>query len=115
MLSTLRDRPDLVLGIASYLHRKSGEVEQFKAVAILVDGTRLHLNEVWVNGELKKYAYYRLSPKGRVLQGWDNAPHHAEIDTFPHHCHTDDRVEPSSVRSLNDLLDILGNHLDQFR
>jgi len=107
MLRLLRARSEIVLGIDRYLHRQSGSVEQFKAVAILIDGTRLHINEVWVQGELVKYAYYHLNPRGHILHGWDNAPHHPEISTYPHHCHRSNRVEPSKVRSLNDVLDIL--------
>ena len=50
----------------------------------LVDGSRLQVNEVRIGGQLRKYAYYRLTPTGEVLQGWDNAPHHPEITSYPH-------------------------------
>ena len=107
MLSILEARTSLILGVASYLHRRSGATEQFKAVALLVDGTRLHINEVWIDGHLEKYAYYHLSPSDQVIHGWDNAPHHSEISTFPHHCHCAGIIKPSDIRSLNDVLDFL--------
>ncbi len=107
MLQALNDHPSLILGVDSYLHRRHGDIEQYKAVIILVDGTRLHLNEVWVRGQLRKYAYYHLGPTGQILHGWDNAPHHPEIPTYPHHCHCGDGIEPSDVRSLADALERL--------
>jgi hypothetical protein len=62
---------------------------------------------VYVRGELRKYAYYRLSPTGEVIQGWDNAPHHPEIASYPHHLHQENAVLPSRVRSLADVLALL--------
>ncbi len=35
---------------------------------------------------------------------YDNAPHHAETASFPHHKHVLDRVIPSSMPSISDLL-----------
>jgi hypothetical protein len=107
MFTELQSRPELVDEIISYTHRLSGSVEQYKAVARLADGSNLHINEVWVDGELRKYAYYQVTPTGDVVQGWDNAPHHQGISTYPHHRHGASDVEASSVRSLTDVLEIL--------
>lgn len=76
-------------------------------MAELVDGSRFHANEVWVNGELHKYAYYHVTPTGDIIQGWDNAPHHPEVDTHPHHWHKQGVVVASTVRSLVDALNSL--------
>lgn len=111
MLEHLRSRSALVLDILQYDHRLQGSVEQFKAVAQLIDGSRLHINEVWVRGELRKYAYYWLTPAGDVIRGWDNAPHHPQIETSPHHVHDSDGVRPSEVRSLSDVLNMLSERL----
>lgn len=92
MLSLLQARSTLILAILQYEHRVQGQVEQFKAVVELADGSRLHINEVWLSGFLRKYAYYWLTPSGALVQGWDNAPHHPHIATYPHHPHT----KPSS-------------------
>lgn len=88
-------------------HRVNGSVEQLKADVQLTDGSRLLINEVHINGQLRKYAYNRLTPTGEMLQGWDNAPHHPDIATFPHHLHQGDAVHSSEVRSLTDVFDLL--------
>ena len=87
MLEKLRSYPELITSVSSYDHRLKGAVEQYRAVAHITDGSRLHINEVWLEGKLEKYAYYWLTPTGKILQGWDNAPHHPEVDSHPHHTH----------------------------
>lgn len=111
MLAHLQAHPTLIVEVIDYTHRLSGAVEQFKAVARLRDGSNLHLNEVWVAGERKKYAYYQVAPSGAVIQGWDNAPHHPEITTHPHHHHTAEGVSASAVTTLANVLALLAQQI----
>jgi hypothetical protein len=46
-----------------------------------------------------------------VREGWDNAPHHPEVITYPHHTHTAQDVRESSVRGLDDVLAFLKERL----
>ena len=62
MLAHLQAHPPLIVEVIDYTHRLSGAVEQFKAVARLREGSNLHLNEVRVAGERKKYATIRWRP-----------------------------------------------------
>ena len=56
-----------------------------------------HVLDLYYNESLGKYGYTLVATDARVL-GWDNAPHHPELDGFPHHVHRPgDRVEPSSL------------------
>ena len=107
MLAVLHSHTDLISSIERFEHRTNFAIEQYKAVARLIDGTTLHINEVWHSGQLKKYAYYWVSPTGTVLQGWDNAPHHSSIATHPHHTHIESKVFGSGVNTLEDVLAIL--------
>ena len=107
MFSDLQKYPSLIKAVFRYEHRSQTELDQFKAHLSLVDGSQLRLNEVWIDGRLTKYSYYWLTPTGTLIAGWDSAPHHPHIDSFPHHRHTPDGVVRSSVRSLTDLLNLL--------
>jgi hypothetical protein len=107
MLADLQSYSQLIREIVSYDHRINGAVAQHKAIARLADGSNLHINEVWIEGELRKYAYYQVTPTGDVVQGWDNAPHHPGVNTYPHHHHAAGAVEASAVRSLKDVLELL--------
>lgn len=74
------------------------------------DGSFLDLYEV-VSTELGypvrvHYAYTYLREGQRVFR-YDNAPHHPEIATHPHHKHVgpEDRVAPADQPSLSQVLD----------
>ncbi len=111
MIPEILKQHPLITAINHFTHRLDGSVEQFKAEVQLVDGSRLYINEVYIDGKWRKYAYYRLTPGEEILQGWDNAPHHPEITSYPHHLHQQGLVQPSSVRSLDDVLALLEVHL----
>jgi hypothetical protein len=113
MLVALRSYPDLIVRVLRYEHRVRAEVEQHKAVVQLADGSRLHLNEVWIAGSLQKYAYYWLTPTDEIIRGWDNAPHHPEVDTYPHHVHHSGTIHPSSIRSHQDVLLLLNQYMQE--
>ena len=54
-----------------------------------------HVLDLYYNESLSKYGYTLVAAGTRVL-GWDNAPHHPELDDLPHHVHRPDgRVESS--------------------
>jgi len=106
MRAELDAHPSLIAAMLSYAQLLRGSVEQYKAIVQLVDGTYLHLNEVWIDGELRKYAYFQVTPAGSVIRGWDNAPHHPEVATHPHHFHAAG-ITASEVRTLTDVLDVL--------
>lgn len=38
----------------------------------------------------EKYSFHWQRADGSLIRRWDNAPHHPEIDTFPHHVHDGD-------------------------
>jgi hypothetical protein len=53
--------------------------------------------------EKVRYSYHY--QKGdRLIFRYDNAPHHPELPTFPHHKHVDDRVESCQEPDLHDVL-----------
>jgi hypothetical protein len=97
----------LVVGVASLDHFAREGLEQYKARLLLVDGSNLRVSEVWIDGQLARYSYYWLDEADHLIAGWDNAPHHPEISTHPHHLHTAQDVRESSARNLEDVLAFL--------
>ncbi len=61
--------------------------ETFRLVFILNDGTSLRVAERWRGGTLVRYSYYWLNAENKLKIGWDNAPHHRQLENFPHHKH----------------------------
>ena len=78
------------------------------------DGSRLHVSEEWRRGSLGAYSYYWIDENGALIQGWDNAPHHAHLDNYPHHTHIGGSSErqPSYATTLEDVLVIVESRLD---
>jgi len=46
------------------------------------------------------YSYHWLNAEKNVILRWDNAPHHREIETFPHHVHEGAEIKPSAEPSF---------------
>jgi hypothetical protein len=73
----------------------------------LFDGSILWAREVQVNGLMEIYSYYWLRPDETMIIGWDNAPHHKGVKTYPHHRHIGGNVENSDLRNLQDILNFI--------
>ncbi len=57
------------------------------------------------------YAYSYIRNDQCVLR-YDNAPHHPEIITFPHHKHIgEDKIAPTDQPSINQVLDEIEKYL----
>ena len=53
-------------------------------------GLELHIAEYVITGptfERTKYRYHLQDAMGKMIVRWDNAPHHRQVATFPHHRH----------------------------
>lgn len=74
------------------------------------DGSLLELTERLVEEKrtlfIKKYRYHWQNRNGQVIMRWDNAPHHPEIESFPHHLHDGSEtnvVRHSEIRGMDAL------------
>ncbi len=65
------------------------------------------------SGVVTKYAYSLLRGDVCVLR-YDNAPHHRDIPTFPHHKHVFDRIEPLYDSSIENFLREVKRFLSNF-
>ena len=46
-----------------------------------------------------------------LLIRWDNAPHHSEISSFPHHFYDRNKIHESKQYSLQKILSLIPNYL----
>ena len=72
------------------------------------DGSWLEFGEVIASpGEQiakLRYAYHYQNASGAVVFRYDNAPHHPNIVTHPHHKHIGSAVEPAQAPDLSEVL-----------
>ncbi len=95
--------------ICSYtVHKKKYSASQgFIAGSIIFDdGSRLDFAEVKDIGikEKTKYRYQYMDRENNLLFRYDNAPHHQNIITFPHHKHISGDVREHFEPTLDDVL-----------
>ena len=61
-----------------------------------------------------KYSYHYQDPHGKLIFRYDMAPHHREVDTFPHHKHIlPNKVVSSSPPDLAQVLDEIDDIIEQ--
>ncbi|OQX99209.1 MAG: hypothetical protein B6I24_03275 [Bacteroidetes bacterium 4572_128] len=51
-----------------------------------------------------KYSYHYMNSENELIFRYDNAYHHPEIKTFPHHKHTKNAIEESSEPEIDNIL-----------
>ena len=83
--------------------------ETLRLVLYLKDGTNLRVTEQWAESVLERYSYYWLSPTNELKVGWDNAPHHTRLETYPHHKHVGrkENLQPSYETRLEEVMKIV--------
>ncbi len=76
---------------------------------LFIDGTILYFFEyvaiINKRATKLKYRYHYETENGNLIFRYDNAPHHKEIKTFPHHKHTKDGITASKEPDLASVLD----------
>jgi hypothetical protein len=83
--------------------------QTLRLVLYLLDGTTLRLTEQWNDNVLERYSYYWLTATNELKIGWDNAPHHTQLSTFPHHKHVgrQNNLQPSSETRLEEVIAVI--------
>ncbi len=95
--------------ISSYsIHKKIYSAGQgcISGSIIFKNDTRLDFAEV-KDSDIKekiKYRYHYMNKESRLIFRYDNAPHHKNIRTFPHHKHIADDVGESCELTLYEVL-----------
>lgn len=80
--------------------------ETLRLILYLEDGTNLRGTEQWHGETLRRYSYYWLTAADDLKIGWDNAPHHTQLENFPHHKHVghQGRLYPSHETCLEEVM-----------
>ncbi|RMF57029.1 MAG: hypothetical protein D6748_12130 [Calditrichaeota bacterium] len=106
-LDLLKRFDDLIKSIEIIEYNEEERVSKLKIRVLLFDNSILWVREVKIREKLIAYSYYWLRSNGKIIIGWDNAPHHREISTFPHHKHVGKNIEPSHETNLEDVLEFI--------
>jgi menaquinone-dependent protoporphyrinogen IX oxidase len=55
-----------------------------------------------------KYRFHYMDKKRRMVFRYDNAPHHPELESHPHHKHTPSGVVPANMPTIERILEEIG-------
>lgn len=79
-----------------------------KGILIFIDSSILEIaifaNEFRNAVNVDKYRLHYMNTLGAMIFRYDNAPHHREIATFPHHKHLPDKTIASNMPAIKDML-----------
>ncbi len=56
---------------------------------------------------IRNYSYHWQDKNDLLIMRWDNAPYHPNIETFPHHKHKDNSIQPSTEIALEQALNFI--------
>ena len=100
-INTLRNSK-LVKKVVQTQVDSTGDAYVLKARAELANGWSLHY---WEHGtsKVRRYSFQVLLGR-RMVARWDNAPHHPEVKSFPHHKHTGRTIEASKEMTVELVL-----------
>lgn len=86
--------------------------EFIRLILFFNDGANLRISEQWDGQALKRYSYYWLDRNNELKIGWDNAPHHTKLESFPHHKHvgTQKDLRISTETDLKSVMRIILEH-----
>ena len=89
-------------------HQVIRGTEYIKVESECPNGVKLYIREFWFEGKLRRYAYHA-ERHGQLILRYDNAPHHPDTPSFPHHKHLPSSIKPAERHSLKDFIAEISN------
>ena len=102
IIAALRQSP-LVRDLEIFEVIEEVSVQLLRVRVEIIDGSLLYVREAFFS-HASKYSYHWQTRTGELLLRWDNAPHHPEISTHPHHKHAGEGIGPSARVSIEEVL-----------
>lgn len=83
-----------------------------KLKVVFIDNSVLFTKE-YFDTQSRNYSYHWQSDNKELIMRWDNAPHHKNISTFPHHVHIkeDQSIHDSNVIALIEVFEYIKTQL----
>ena len=110
--STINSRQEIKVELmeSSDNSEEADELSKFNAKLRFYDESQLEAFEALLEEYRRvvksRYSYHYQNSEGKLIFRYDNAPHHPEVETFPHHKHvgSDENVIAAQPPDLSDVL-----------
>lgn len=94
------------------LSNRVWETGFYNKIRVLLNDESILQASEYKDIEERSYSFHWQNAEGKLIIRWDNAPHHKQIKTFPHHKHYFDRVKESIemtfAEALNQIEQLVG-------
>lgn len=106
----IEEYSDIIADVVVEVFEATGKEGFIRGSMTFIDGSRLSFLEyvrISAGNPVKlRYRYHYEDPEGKLVFRYDNAPHHRNIDTFPHHKHlANGRIVESREPTLKEVLE----------
>ena len=83
-----------------------------KLKVVFIDNSVLFTKE-YFDTQSRNYSYHWQSINEKLIMRWDNAPHHKNINTYPHHVHIkdDSNIHDSNIIVLIEVFKYIEDKL----
>ncbi|MCG7850476.1 MAG: DUF6516 family protein [ANME-2 cluster archaeon] len=103
---------ELLLSNSKLIADKTIDFKEFSSSEGMVTGRLLFLGGyslnfmeyILIGKQRPKYRFNLSDSKGKLIFRYDNAPHHIEISTYPHHKHIGKQVKSSEEIRLAEVI-----------
>jgi len=114
----LKELEPLISSSQISIERRSSNRVVLRGMIIFIDGSSLHFLEYVLEEDNKllriSYRFHYTKQDNSLVFRYDNAPHHPELPTFPHHKHlSGSKVISSGEKSLADVLDEIRENISR--
>ena len=90
--------------------RQDNRIMELRIRLTMIDKSILEITEIFIfDLNKRKYSFQWMEENYDLKIRWDNAPHHRQISTFPHHKHIlrEDNVKESEEPTVEEILEII--------
>jgi len=92
--------------------RQGSDFYYIKVRAGLHNKTFLYIRQ-YVSNDEYSYSFHWQDENGLLIIRWDNAPHHKQIQTYPHHKHLGEKILASDEMTLEGVLEYINTFLEK--
>ena len=85
-------------------HTSYNDSELVKGQLVFISGWCLEFIE-FKSSEKHKYRFHLMDENDEMIERWDTAPHHQELDNFPFHKHTQKGIKSTDELKGTEILE----------
>jgi Family of unknown function (DUF6516) len=110
ILLIINEFEDIIEAKQILTQRQDNRIMELRVRLTLIDKTILEITEIFVfDFNKRKYSFQWMEENYDLKIRWDNAPHHRQIATFPHHKHIlqEENVQESEEPTIEEILGMI--------